>query len=314
MTAFAQAPQSFRYQAVARDATGVILANKQVSFKISIVQGTVTGAIVFSETHSKSTNSFGLVDLEVGKGTAPSGTFSTINWGNDVFFLKVELDPAGGASYQLMGTSQLVSVPYALYAKSSGSATETDPVFKSSVAKGITGADTAVWNKASKKKHYPGELFGGGIVFRVDSTGMHGLIASLADISAGCAWSNVINVSAKANSNWDGRSNTDSIVAQKNHTSSAAKLCKDYVSEGFHDWYLPAIDELILLFDARYIIDKTMDTDGKTNTKRLSDADYWSSTEGGTMTAAAFLAEFHSTYPDVGKEQVNRYVRAIRAF
>jgi len=113
----AQVPQAFKYQAVVRDNMGSVLAQRDVTFKISIIEGTVTGAIVYSELHSRKSNDFGLVDLEIGKGTSPSGDFSSINWGVDVHFIKVEMDPAGGTSYQLMGTSQLLSVPYALYAR-----------------------------------------------------------------------------------------------------------------------------------------------------------------------------------------------------
>ncbi len=113
----AQVPQAFKYQAVVRDHLGNVLAQRDVTFKISIIEGTVTGAIVYSELHSKKSNDFGLVDLEIGKGTSPSGSFSAINWGVDAHFIKVEMDPAGGTAYQLMGTSQLLSVPYSLHAK-----------------------------------------------------------------------------------------------------------------------------------------------------------------------------------------------------
>jgi hypothetical protein len=115
----AQIPQSFRYQAVARDASGNVLANKSVSFRISILSGSISGIVVYSETHpAKTTNAFGLVELEIGKGTVVSGGFASIGWGNNTFFVKVEMDPAGGIAYQTMGTSQLLSVPYALQAKS----------------------------------------------------------------------------------------------------------------------------------------------------------------------------------------------------
>jgi hypothetical protein len=113
----AQVPQAFKYQAVARNAAGVILVNQTVSFRVSIIQGTVTGAIVYTETHKKNTNSFGLVDLEIGKGTPVSGVFSNINWGNDAYYVNIEMDPSGGSAYQFLGASQLLSVPYALDAK-----------------------------------------------------------------------------------------------------------------------------------------------------------------------------------------------------
>jgi hypothetical protein len=115
----AQAPQSFNYQTVVRTVSGNVLANQTISLKISMLSGSATGAVVYSEVHSgKTTNDFGLVNLEIGKGTPVSGTFSTIGWAANSFYIKVEIDPAGGTAYQSMGTSQLVSVPYALHTKS----------------------------------------------------------------------------------------------------------------------------------------------------------------------------------------------------
>lgn len=118
---FAQGPQAFKYQAVARDGAGAPLTNQAVSFQISILQGSASGASVYSETHNVSTNGFGLVNLEIGNGSTVSGNFSTIAWGSNSYFLEVRLDETGGTSYQLMGTSQLLSVPYALYAETAGS-------------------------------------------------------------------------------------------------------------------------------------------------------------------------------------------------
>jgi hypothetical protein len=113
-----QIPQSFRYQAVARDNSGNILANQPVSFRISILSGGVSGTITYRETHTGlSTNAFGLIELEIGKGMPVNGTFSAINWGNNSYFVQVEMDPAGGSAYQTLSTSQLLSMPYALHAK-----------------------------------------------------------------------------------------------------------------------------------------------------------------------------------------------------
>ncbi len=114
----AQTPSSFRYQAVARDNSGNVLDNQNVSFRISILSGSASGTIAYRETHTgKTTNAFGLVEIEIGKGTPVNGTFSAINWGSNSYFVQVEMDPAGGASYQTLSTSQLLSVPYALHAK-----------------------------------------------------------------------------------------------------------------------------------------------------------------------------------------------------
>ncbi len=113
----AQTPEGFNYQAVARDSTGAILASQAVSIKFSILTGSVNGSSVYSETHSLTTNQYGLFTAVVGKGGAVSGTFSGIQWGDDAHFLKTELDANGGGNYQYMGASQLISVPYALHAK-----------------------------------------------------------------------------------------------------------------------------------------------------------------------------------------------------
>lgn len=117
LSLYGQVPQAFKYQAVARDAVGSVLANQMVSFRISIVPGSPAGSADYTETHKKMTNGFGLVDLEIGKGTVVSGSFSSIDWGSNIYFFKVELDPAGGSSFISMGTSQLLSVPYALRAR-----------------------------------------------------------------------------------------------------------------------------------------------------------------------------------------------------
>jgi uncharacterized protein (TIGR02145 family) len=107
---FSQAPVSFKYQAVLRDVRGNIKANTSAGIIISILQGSATGTTVYSETHSITTDGYGLINLEIGKGTVTNGTFSTINWGSGPYFVKVVVDGVE------MGTSQLLSVPYALYA------------------------------------------------------------------------------------------------------------------------------------------------------------------------------------------------------
>lgn len=115
---FSQSPHAFKYQAVARDINGDLLMNQNVSFRISILQGGASGAAVFVETHSTTTNDFGLAGLEIGRGTIVSGDFNAIDWGADSHFLQVEMDETGGTNYQLMGTSELLSVPYSLYSAS----------------------------------------------------------------------------------------------------------------------------------------------------------------------------------------------------
>jgi hypothetical protein len=115
--AVAQSPEKMSYQAVVRNSGNQLVTNQAVGIKISILQGTVTGTAVYEETQATTTNTNGLVTVEIGEGTAISGTFSAIDWANGPYFVKIETDPAGGTNYNITGTSQLLSVPYALYSK-----------------------------------------------------------------------------------------------------------------------------------------------------------------------------------------------------
>ncbi len=114
----AQVPQAFDFQAVARDASGNVLSAQPVSVRLTVHSGTAGGAIAYQETHAVSTNAFGLFSVAVGQGSTVQGVFADVNWGSASHFLQVELDASGGSSYTDMGTTQLLSVPYALHAGS----------------------------------------------------------------------------------------------------------------------------------------------------------------------------------------------------
>lgn len=117
----AQVPQALNYQAVARKSDGNILTNQSVRIRFSILDGSSAGPIVYQETHQSTTNNFGLFTLSIGKGSSTINQFVNINWAKGDKFLKVEIAIQGGSSYELQGVTQLLSVPYALYAESSGS-------------------------------------------------------------------------------------------------------------------------------------------------------------------------------------------------
>ncbi len=119
-SSFGQAPEGFKYQAVVRDAGNTILNNQAVGLRMTIQQGAIGGTTVYSETFAPTTNTYGLVNLEIGNGTVVSGTFANIDWSAGPYFMETAVDVTGGTNYSVMGTSQLMSVPYALYAKTSG--------------------------------------------------------------------------------------------------------------------------------------------------------------------------------------------------
>jgi hypothetical protein len=126
---FAQSPDKMSYQAVIRNSSGVLVASSTVGMKISILQGSTSGTVVYAETQTPTTNINGLVSVEIGGGTVVTGNISTIDWSDGQYFIKSETDPEGGTSYTITGSSELMSVPYALMAKTVATYTETDPVF-----------------------------------------------------------------------------------------------------------------------------------------------------------------------------------------
>src|SRR5450759_3614764 len=121
-------PSGISYQAVARDADGFELTNKSIGIRISLIKGSNDGNAEWIETHSIMTDKYGLFNLTIGEGTREIGSivekFSDINWGSDRYFLKVEIDFSSG--YRNLGIMPLLSVPYALYAATSGSSNGTD--------------------------------------------------------------------------------------------------------------------------------------------------------------------------------------------
>jgi hypothetical protein len=117
LSVFAQSPEKMSYQAIIRAQDNSLVINSNISLKIIVHQGTVTGTNVYQETHSVSTNNNGLVSLEIGTGMIVTGNFSNIAWEKGPYFIETQVDVAGGSNYNIIGISQLLSVPYALHAK-----------------------------------------------------------------------------------------------------------------------------------------------------------------------------------------------------
>ena len=121
VSVWAQSPEKISYQAVIRNSDNTLVANTNIGVQISILQNSANGTPVYAETHTPNTNANGLVSIEIGTGTIVSGNFSTIDWATGIYFIQTETDITGGANYTITGTSQLLSVPYALHSKNTDS-------------------------------------------------------------------------------------------------------------------------------------------------------------------------------------------------
>ena len=150
ITLIAQVPQGVGYQGVATDANGIELVNQAISIRASILSGSATGTVEWEETHATITDTFGLFDLTIGQGASTGNgaqaNFADISWGTNTHYLKIEMDVTGGSNYSFMGTNQMMSVPYALYAKNAGidydsisNLLSNDSTFITNVGGGIRG-------------------------------------------------------------------------------------------------------------------------------------------------------------------------------
>ncbi|MFT6922959.1 MAG: hypothetical protein ACJA1C_001967 [Crocinitomicaceae bacterium] len=332
---WAQAPEKMSYQAVVRNSSNALVTTQVVGMQISILQGSTSGTPVYVETQTPTTNANGLVSLEIGTGTVVNGDFTTIDWANNTYFIKTETDPTGGTSYTISGTSQLMSVPYALHAKTAESITgvisytETDPVFLGSIANGITAVDTANWNNHTidtdtqldsigivtlgfvadggpSDIFYLGQDTLGGIVYYIhkDATGtQHGLIVNKTESTGFLAWQ-AAGTATGADYTEDGVYNTALM------TGSAAAT---YVTGLGAGWYLPSIYELGLLYHNGFTTNKALRTGGLTLLSTSNN--YWSSTELYTNpTTHAFYFGFLNGSASTVTKSTSARVRAVKAF
>jgi hypothetical protein len=292
-------PNAFNYSAVARNAAGQPIATTTIGIQVNILKTSPIGASQYIENHFVNTDAFGLFNLVIGAGAVQSGSMATIDWSNDNYYLNVGMDAAGGTNFLTMGTTQLLSVPYALYAKSAGT-----------VSGGSSGGNFT---------HYIGEEFGGGVVFHLwkDNSGVeHGLIVDKRDIWTAQQgtlhlWSNIVSeIGASAQSVWDGLSNSNSIVGQAGQTNSASALCLNSTNGGQSDWYLPAIHELNMLYCNYYTVANSLSQ--ISNATQLNLAFYWSSTE--LQASDAYVFYFNAGGAGTYYKYATGYVRAVRTF
>ena len=270
----AQAPQKMSYQAVIRNSNNSLIVSTPIGIKVSVLQGSANGTVTYSETQIQNTNINGLVSLEIGMGTALIGTFSSINWANGPYFIQTEVDPNGGVNYSVMGVTELISVPYALYSANA---------------------------QVSGFSHYIGETFNGGVIYYLykGSDGLeHGLIVSTTESIA--KWQTT-GVLVNADRSWDGVYNTNLI-------SGSPAL--NYIATLGPNWYLPSLDELILLHGSRFEVNKALFANNQTLLSLF--LYYWSSTEYSASEALSY--DFLTGYTDVSGKTLNYGVRGVKSF
>jgi hypothetical protein len=330
---WAQSPEKMSYQAVVRDASNELVTNQQVGMQISILQTTATGTAVYLETQTPTTNVNGLVTLEIGTGTSVTGNFSGIDWSTDMYFVKTETDPAGGTDYSITGTSQLLSVPYALHAKTAGSVTETqtltdvvalgnivnnqlklvtDPTDAQDAAtKAYVDALEAKLESLVVSTLKIGDQYKGGIVFYLDGNG-GGLVCALSDFPSTIEWGcnstdlpSVSNVTSGPSGLGaeigDGMSNTTNILSDC-PTAAAALAARSFGPE----WFLPSAQEL----NQMYVNKATLEAVAGFTAFQASF--YWSSTE--SYNDGAWYQSFLNGLQDYDDKFFTFGVRAVRAF
>lgn len=333
-TLSAQTPQKISYQAVIRDASELLLVNQTLGIRISIMDGAVAK---YAETHTASTNGNALISVEVGSGTPVSGTFSSIDWADGPYTIKAEFDPAGGTTYTLLQSDQILSLPFALTSKTAGITMEADyndlsnlPVRNGSETKisagtniSVSGSGTVgspyiigVSGAGASYSHFIGEFYQGGIIVGVWKEGgiEKGLITTLTDIGVS-SWSNINGtlIGATAQSYHNGQANSTAIITQPGHIAGAAYLCDIYTNPDtgtgvYSDWYLPAIWELNYCYDAAIAINAIL---GDTNGFQF--VNYWSSTEY-TSATRAYHYNFSAGQSNWSTKSTSYQVRAVRRF
>jgi hypothetical protein len=317
---FAQAPEGFNYQAVVKDAAGDIMVSTTIGVQVQLRETSIAGSVIYTETHSPTTNANGVFNLIVGQGTS-TDTFNTIDWANDLHFLEISMDITNGSAYVSVGTTQLMSVPYAVQAATAATATTLpngiDQGYIEALEARIAALDTRLTALEPLPTANVGDLRAGGVVFWVDpADNTRGLVCALSDyatrVAWGCSGANLPSVPDVINfppvgpgtEIGDGITNTNGILTDC-PTAPAALAARSLGPE----WFLPsakALNEMIL---HRAIINATASTNGGAN---FTDNFYWSSTEADY--GNAWLQNFANGYQLYYGKDYPFNVRAVRAF
>ena len=296
------AQQGINYKAVIKDDVGNVIAMDVIPVQFTILDGTDT---VYEEAHTPTTDSNGIVILNIGEGLPIGGSdFSTIDWSSNNHFLNVQINTGGGLTD--MGTTAFKTVPYALQAKT---------------AENIFSGD---YNDLSNLPPMPttyaiGDFAKGGIVFWVDETGQHGLVCSKVDQSAGVRWhaGTSGDTQAKGDGIYAGKTNMAIIIAAQvaigdDGNTYAARICNELqITEGgitYGDWYLPSMSELIQMYVNKGAIDSTAIANGGIE---FGGQWYWSSVEINSMVK---VKNFVTSGEGTTSKGLTFFLRAIRAF
>ena len=290
----AQPPQAISYQAVARNNKGDLINNKNISLRFSIHDSSAIGTIIYSETHNANTNTLGLFNLNIGQGTVITGSFSSINWGNGSKFIQVEMYDSIESNFIDMGTQQMMSVPYALFAgKSNSMLTVQERLDAGETPLHIY--ETGVPLELIYRKNYVG-----GLIYYLDISTGHGLVVSQIDLSENAPWDNGDHslIPTPGAAIGDGAGNTSLIVSTHGEGFYAAYLCDTLNLNGFSDWFLPSITESTMLSSLGNLlgIDR-----------------YWTSNQYFPYFGQAYYYQPNSFVSNDDKGSFNR-VRAVRSF
>ncbi|MBU2649356.1 MAG: DUF1566 domain-containing protein [Bacteroidetes bacterium] len=277
------AQQPANYLAVLYDKNGNPLIDELVSIRIRIIENNTKGTIVFQEIQKQSTDSAGIVEFNLGHGTAEKGDYFGIDWNNGRYFIGIEYSSEKQQKYIPLCITQVLT--NIINPKSELSTNEKDKSFSS-----------------TKKLQYEiGDPFNGGIIFYIDDSGEHGLIAAENDLNDRYKWG--CNKQLGAFDLNDGAVNSTIIAKNCNNKNGAAAMCSDLILSGFDDWYLPSINELEKLYRSQAKIGN------------FSGGCYWSSTEDPKIKDRSWGINFIKDGKKIRDDKNTKFfVRPIRKF
>lgn len=324
MFVWSQVPKKMSYQAVVRNSNGTLVTNSQIGMEINIRVGSPNGSVVYTETQTPTTNQNGLVSIQFGGGAG----FDAIDWSNNTYFLETKIS-FDMVNYDIVGVSQMLSVPYALCAEKVTDISNITQAISDTADNIRNYVNNAISNISTPTTYSVGDFAHGGIVFWVDATGQHGLVCAKNDLDNPLTtpvvethkWRTNLNDNttfsrARASGPMSGKVNTFLIVAAETYTGDvnkyAALLCIELnVTEGgvtYGDWYMPSKDELLLMYANKDIINSVAVANGGIPLNNS----YWTSTE--VSSTNAYRVVMSNGYVVSSNKTENHYIRPIRSF